>query len=243
MPDSNSKQFIRRLRDAIDEREPIDTPEFRAEAVSNEVNRAAWRRYALLESAVEETRDRQPTVDLGEAVLTALRSSAPNEATVDRAVSARTADTIAESRRRFGRMALALSTIAALVLFALLTRPPRDTASQPIAVAPDRSGNDGDAIANGGSQPIPEPVPEQQPEAEIDELLADATAAYRGLARETRFAFADLALFVPDFKPNDAEVPMPPMETDEGWAPPSLRNGFDRTLDLLIENSDEATRT
>ncbi len=231
MPDSNSKQYARRLRDAALDREPADARELRAEAAAGPTNERLWRRYALLESAVEVARERSPQADLRLAVLAELR--VPE----GRSPLGQTATSVAgrQAGRPVGgaRFAVVAAAAAVLLLTVLAFSPER---------TPDPSTNSTNRLAGKGQGEEPAVDPQEAvADPKLETLLADATSAYVGLARETRTAFAEVAALVPEI---DASVPAPLVDESGDWVPSSVRDGVDRTLDFLFEPPlDDATRT
>lgn len=230
MPDSNSKVFARRLREAVENREPLDTDEIRAEAATDEICAEMYRRQALVETAVDAVRSNPPEVDLADAVLARMVADEEAATVVSRPVD----------RTRFRANGWLLAVVAASIAVAVLAfvgpgrRPVEPDGAGPIA--------DGDGVP---SRPeVVEPRDDTPEELvadgdELDRLFSEATTAYRGLADGTRVAVADLGFLIPpaaNVRPDAVDD-----EPSGGWldgvdgglAP--VRDNVGRTLDFLFE--------
>lgn len=240
MPDSNPKAFARRLREAVENREPLDAPELRAEAAADPACEALWRRQCLVETAVEAIHSEDPPeVDLADRVLAALAEPATNEP-VEVPVVRPAVEPVVDRPVGRARSSWLLVVAAAVILVAVLA-----------IVGPGRrpdAGDDG-PIADGHSDRSPEvvetPRDREVREAiepngdELDRLVAEATTAYRGFAEGTRVAVADLGFLIPrtsdDVPPTPAPMEEPNWLDRVGGGLAPVRDNVGRTLDFLLE--------
>lgn len=240
MPDSNSKAFARRLREAVENREPLEADELRAAAAADETAAALYERQAVVETALDALRARPVDADLADGVLARMHDDVNDAPTVG-------AEGRSLGKRRTAIAAL-LVAAAALVVAVLATwgpnRGPEPGAptSPDLAVTPDEPPVDPDV-----DDPAPELVADG---TELDRLFQEATTAYRGLASETRVAVADLGLLAPPTATRGEStpevVPDPPTMDDPSgsWldlAP--VRDNVGRTLDYLLEPVPDSMAT
>jgi hypothetical protein len=245
MRDSNPKSYARRLRDAVENREPADAPELRVPAAESALHAELWRRHALVETVLDAARAHPPEAALADAVLAALATepSAPPSVQGSDAAQRSRPTSHASLRRRGGMLVVAA---AALLLAVVVLR-------RPVEPPPGDPGS----LARRGAGALRDPAPRDVPVApqgrpddanELDRLFAEVHAAYHGLAEETRVAVADLGQLVP-LPTTDDPAPMPPPDPQPGWfdrvggglAP--VRENVGRTLDFLLEPVADPTTT
>jgi len=213
MDTMNNSEYDDILNEALDSRQPLDSPKLRELAGASDAHRRQWERYACLAQSITEWQADVPDADLVDGVLAAMRAEQSPSASNDgaerssefsRALAKRgdasEETTSPQGRRRFRSSrkfaaVAALTTAAVAVLLVPLFNPdsvdsPDETTLRPVPEHTPTTGVTGDAALVVVDQEFVEN------DTELSTLVQDAGLAYLGLATGTVDAFAEAAFLI-----------------------------------------------
>lgn len=232
MPTMNCTEFSRRLDEAIERRESVDTVWPREHAAACAACRGLWLDALAVDQAVARWKKPVPIAGLTDRILAQVIADADLAAEASAGVEQVVAKTVAvekgpEPRRRINRSIGAAITALALcvcvVLFLSRPRPQLPVARPEVApsvehvvvASPEPKSQAALPVAALIPTTPASKVPAPTASAPVEVMVADAGSAYLHLAGDAAKAVTAASVLVPPADPTDGPPPAP--KDEEPW--------------------------